>query len=317
MSHGAVKMTAWLIGIQNKRCPPRSETDDRADWAINYEIRFTNAEAAEGLGVDVRTIKRWTRELRQARILIDTGSGCVLGYEPSWQRWFPLPLEGAWALPAHQWRLWAVLASYANREGFAWPRVDTLAKNAGLNERMVHRTLNALDALGAINRSRRRRGSTMTLVRGVTRSADGGDTERRRLLAHRGNRAAGEAGAGSGSVFEAPALVAGLDDLAMMGETVEERRGHLGGAEDGRPLAEGEVCGDDGGGSLVEPAAHEVEQQLPAGLGEGQVAEFVEDDEVASGELLCGAALAPGAELGLEAVDQVDDVVEAAACALS
>ena len=32
-------------------------------------------------------------------------------------------------------------------------------------------------------------------------------------------------------------------------------------------------------GSLVEPA-HQVEEQLPAGLGEGQVAEFVEDDSI-------------------------------------
>ena len=31
----------------------------------------------------------------------------------------------------------------------------------------------------------------------------------------------------------------------------------------------------------IEPA-HEVEEQLPAGLGEGQVAELVEDDEVAA-----------------------------------
>ena len=60
-----------------------------------------------------------------------------------------------------------------------------------------------------------------------------------------------------------------------------------------------------------------MEEQLPAGLGEGQVAELVEDDEVASDELVCGAALASGAELGLEVVDQVDDVVAAAACALS
>ena len=73
----------------------------------------------------------------------------------------------------------------------------------------------------------------------------------------------------------------------MMSETVEQRGGHLG-------VAEGEVGGDDGRGSLVEPA-HQVEEQLPAGLGEGQVAEFVEDDEVASDELVCGAALAPGA----------------------
>ena len=41
-------------------------------------------------------------------------------------------------------------------------------------------------------------------------------------MAHRGKRAAGEAGAGSGPVLEAPALVAGLDDLAMVGEPVEQ-----------------------------------------------------------------------------------------------
>ena len=127
-----------------------------------------------------------------------------------------------------------------------------------------------------------------------------------------GNRAAWTAGAGSGSVLEAPALVAGLDDLAMVGQTVEQGRGHLGVAEDGRPFAEGEVGGDDDRGALVEPA-HEVEEQLPAGLGEGQVAELVEDDEVAPGELVGGAALASGAEFGLEEIDQVDGVVEAAA----
>ena len=90
----------------------------------------------------------------------------------------------------------------------------------------------------------------------------------------------------------------------------------LGVAEDGWPFAEGEVGGDDDRGALVEPA-HEVEEQLPAGLGEGQVAEFVEDDEVAAYELICGAALASGAELGLEVVDQVDDVVAAAPGALA
>ena len=47
-------------------------------------------------------------------------------------------------------------------------------------------------------------------------------------MTHRGNRAAGTAGAGSGAVLEAPAFVAGLDDLAMMGEAIEQRCGHLG-----------------------------------------------------------------------------------------
>ena len=63
------------------------------------------------------------------------------------------------------------------------------------------------------------------------------------------------ASAGSGSVLEAPDLVAGLDDLEMVDKLVEECRGHL-------QVAEGEVCCDDGGGSLAEPA-HEVEEKLP------------------------------------------------------
>ena len=75
-----------------------------------------------------------------------------------------------------------------------------------------------------------------------------------------------------------------------MGETVEQRGGHLGVAEDGGPFAEGEVGGDDDRGALVEPA-DQMEEQLPAGLGEGQIAEFVEDDEVEPGQVVGDAAL--------------------------
>jgi hypothetical protein len=39
-------------------------------------------------------------------------------------------------------------------------------------------------------------------------------------------------------VFEAPAVVAGLDDVAVVGEPVEHGGGHLGIAEHARPLAE-------------------------------------------------------------------------------
>src|SRR5690554_4215857 len=117
---------------------------------------------------------------------------------------------------------------------------------------------------------------------------------------------------GSGAVLEAPALVAGLDDVAVVGEPVEERGRHLGVAEDARPFAKGEVGGDDDRGALVE-AADQMEQQLAAGLGEGQVAELVEDDEVEAGEMIGDAALAAGAGLGLELVDEIDDVEEATA----
>jgi len=55
-----------------------------------------------------------------------------------------------------------------------------------------------------------------------------------------------------------------------------------------------------------------VEQQLPAGLGERQVAELVQNDEVQAGEVIGDATLATGAGLGLELVDEVDDVEEPA-----
>jgi len=67
----------------------------------------------------------------------------------------------------------------------------------------------------------------------------------------------------AGAVFEAPAFVAGLDDVAMMGEPVEQGRGHFGVAEHAGPFAEGEVGGNDNRGFFVEPA-DEVEQQLAA-----------------------------------------------------
>src|SRR5690606_28742370 len=75
---------------------------------------------------------------------------------------------------------------------------------------------------------------------------------------------------------------------------------------------EGQIGGDDDAGTLVE-LRDEVEEQLPAGLGEGQVAEFVEHDEVEPGQMIGNAALPPGAGLGLQPVDQIDDVEEASA----
>ena len=63
----------------------------------------------------------------------------------------------------------------------------------------------------------------------------------------------------SGAVFGAPGLVAGFDDLAMMGEAVEQRGGHLGITEDAGSFAEGEVGGDDDRRALVK-LADEVEE---------------------------------------------------------
>ena len=43
-----------------------------------------------------------------------------------------------------------------------------------------------------------------------------------------------------------------------------------------------------------------MKEQLAAGLGEGEIAEVVEDDEVEAGEMIGDAALSTGAGLGLE-----------------
>ena len=64
----------------------------------------------------------------------------------------------------------------------------------------------------------------------------------------------------------------------VLGETVEESGGQLVVAEDAVPLAEGEVGRDDGGGALV-PGGEDVEEQLAAGLLEGNEAELVEQQE--------------------------------------
>lgn len=65
--------------------------------------------------------------------------------------------------------------------------------------------------------------------------------------------------AGSAAVLEPPAFIAGFDDVAVMGQAIQQRRGHLGVPEDGRPFGEGQVGGDDDGGLFVE-AADQVEK---------------------------------------------------------
>jgi len=119
-----------------------------------------------------------------------------------------------------------------------------------------------------------------------------------------------------GAALEAPAVVAGFDDVTVMGQAIEQCGRHLGVREDARPFTEGEVGGDDDRGALVE-AADEVEQELAAGLGEGQIAEFIEYDEVHAGEMIGEPPLPSVASLGLEPVDEIDHVVEPPAGAVA
>ena len=109
----------------------------------------------------------------------------------------------------------------------------------------------------------------------------------------------------SAPIFEAPTFVSGLDDIAMMRKPVQQRGGHFGIEEDTWPFAKVEIGGDDDRGPLVEEA-DEMEQELAAGLGEGQIAELVEDDEVQACEEVGEPSLSAGTSFGLEAIDQID-----------
>ncbi len=73
-------------------------------------------------------------------------------------------------------------------------------------------------------------------------------------------------------------LAARGQDLGVVPEAVEQRRGELLVAEDAYPLVEGEVGGDDRRATLV-AVGEEVEQQLAAGALEGHEAEFVDDQQ--------------------------------------
>jgi hypothetical protein len=78
------------------------------------------------------------------------------------------------------------------------------------------------------------------------------------------------------------------------------------------PFAEGEIGRDDDRRALLE-ATDQMEQQLAAGLREGQIAEFVENDEVEARQIIGKPPLTASAGLRLETIHQIDGGVKAPA----
>lgn len=70
-------------------------------------------------------------------------------------------------------------------------------------------------------------------------------------------------------LFEPPACVAGFDDVAVVTDSIQQRRGHLFVMEDIRPFGERQVGGDDQGSCFVE-LADAMEQQPRAILENGR-----------------------------------------------
>ncbi len=86
-----------------------------------------------------------------------------------------------------------------------------------------------------------------------------------------------------------------------MRKPVEQCRRHLRVAKDAWPFAEGEIGRDDDGSSLIE-TADKMEEELAARLGEGQIAEFIENHEVEAGQVIGETALPAGPRFAFQTV---------------
>jgi hypothetical protein len=64
-----------------------------------------------------------------------------------------------------------------------------------------------------------------------------------------------------GTGFEAEAVVSGFQNVAAVGQAIEECGCHLGVPKDGGPFAEAQVRGDDDAGAFVELAQQMEEQR--------------------------------------------------------
>jgi hypothetical protein len=97
------------------------------------------------------------------------------------------------------------------------------------------------------------------------------------------------------AVLEAPAVVASLDDVAMMGQTIQHGGGHPSVAEYLRPIGKSQIGGDQQRRVFIQ-FADQVEQQLAPRLAERQVPSSGYSNGYAVGTL---ASLAPSSSMAM------------------
>src|SRR5713226_4355515 len=86
------------------------------------------------------------------------------------------------------------------------------------------------------------------------------------------------------ALFEPIAVAVHFEDVDVVGQSVEQRTGQPLGSEHAGPLVEWQIAGDDGGAALV-ALAEDLEQQLGAGRRQGYIAEFIDDQQLVTGQL--------------------------------
>ena len=83
---------------------------------------------------------------------------------------------------------------------------------------------------------------------------------------------------------KAIAFAVHFENVDVMGQAIEQGTGQPFGAKYAGPFVERQVAGHDGGAPFVS-LAEDLEQQLGAGLRQWHIAEFVDDEQLVTGEL--------------------------------
>ena len=86
------------------------------------------------------------------------------------------------------------------------------------------------------------------------------------------------------AALEAVAFAVHFQDVDVVGEPVQQRAGEAFRAEDLGSLVEGQIGGHHDGAPLV-ALAEDLEEQLRAGPGQWNEAQFVDDQQIQSGQL--------------------------------
>ena len=98
------------------------------------------------------------------------------------------------------------------------------------------------------------------------------------------------------ALFEPIAVAVQFEDVDVVGQSVEQRTGQPLRPEHAGPLVEWQIAGDDGGAALI-ALAEDLKQELGAGRRKGYIAEFIDDQQLVTGQLALQAEqslLVPG-----------------------
>ncbi len=158
LTDGAVMHVSTIFGFLPFHSDPEAEAEDR-------QFRTPRGGWSLAMRHTERAVRRWRNELKRKGYIIE-------GDRFAWMIGPQAPCEGSprvrlpllldRGLTPDLWRTWAVLYSYRDKDGNAYPALATLAEDMGLSRRTtVTDRIQRLADMGLVAVKRRRRGSNV------------------------------------------------------------------------------------------------------------------------------------------------------------